>query len=108
MIARIWHGRTTGAQADAYLALLQRVAIPGYQGTQGNRAVYILRRLDGDVTHFLTLTHWDSLEAIQAFAGPDISKAKYYPEDRAFLLEFEPTVQHYEIYEAPVNTLDRA
>jgi hypothetical protein len=57
--------------------------------------------LDGDIAHFLTLTHWDSLEAIKAFAGEDISKAKYYPQDRDFLLEFEPTVGHYELYAAP-------
>ena len=101
MIARIWHGRTTTAQADAYLELLQRVAVPGYHSTPGNRAVFILRRLDGDIAHFLTLTHWDSLEAIKAFAGEDISKAKYYPQDRDFLLEFEPTVEHYELYAAP-------
>jgi heme-degrading monooxygenase HmoA len=104
MIARIWHGRTTAAQADAYLDLLQKVAVPGYQSAPGNRAVYILRRLDGEVAHFLTLTYWDSLEAIQAFAGEDISKAKYYPEDRDFLLEFEPTVEHYELYSAPDST----
>jgi heme-degrading monooxygenase HmoA len=108
MIARIWHGRTTAAQADAYLDLLQKVAIPGYQSTRGNRAVYILRRLDGEVAHFLTLTYWDSLEAIQAFAGEDISKAKYYPEDQHFLLEFEPTVEHYELYSAPDSTGKRA
>jgi hypothetical protein len=42
-----------------------------------------------------------SLEAIRAFAGEDISRAKYYPQDRDFLLEFEPTVEHYELYAAP-------
>jgi hypothetical protein len=57
--------------------------------------------LDGDVAHFLTLTYWDSLEAIQAFAGEDVSRAKYYSEDRDFLLEFEPTVEHYELYVTP-------
>ena len=56
---------------------------------------------DGNEAHFLTLTHWDSLEAIEAFAGADISKAKYYREDADFLLEFEPTVEHYELYVAP-------
>ncbi|HEU0252097.1 MAG TPA: hypothetical protein VFR12_03630 [Pyrinomonadaceae bacterium] len=30
-------------------------------------------------------------------------KAKYYPEDAGFLLEFEPTVEHYELYVAPDN-----
>ena len=98
MIARIWHGRTSKEHADAYLEFLEERAIPDYEQTPGNRGVYILRRIDGDETHFLTLTHWDSLDAIEAFAGEDISKAKYYPEDRDYLLEFEPTVEHYELF----------
>jgi len=54
--------------------------------TIGTALVFGLRRLDGEVAHFLTLTHSDLLEAIQAFAGKDISGTKYYPEDRQFLL----------------------
>jgi len=98
MIARIWHGRTTTAKADEYLAFLQRRALPDYRGTPGNLAAYILRRAEGDITHFLTLTHWESRQAIEAFAGDDIARAKYYAEDSGFLLEFEPTVQHHELY----------
>jgi len=98
MIARIWHGRTKAAKADEYLAFLQQRALPDYRGTPGNLAAYVLRRDEGDVTHFMTLTHWESLQAIEAFAGSDIARAKYYPEDSGFLLEFEPTVQHHELY----------
>jgi heme-degrading monooxygenase HmoA len=54
-----------------------------------------LRRDDADVTHFLTVTKWESEDAIRAFAGSDLLKAKYYPEDSEFLLEFEPYVQHF-------------
>ena len=97
MIARIWHGRTRAGDADAYLRFLHERAVPDYAGTPGNRGVWILHRVDGDEAHFLTLTHWESLEAIRAFAGDEVSKAKYYPEDDGFLLEFEPTVEHYEV-----------
>jgi hypothetical protein len=45
----------------------------------------------------LILTLWESRTAIEAFAGADIEQAKYYAEDQAFLLEFEPTVTHYEV-----------
>jgi hypothetical protein len=34
---------------------------------------------------------------IEGFAGDDAEVAKYYPEDQDFLLEFEPTVVHYEV-----------
>ena len=98
MIARIWHGITPTAKADSYLEFLQRRAVPDYRAVRGMRAVHILRRPVGDVTHFMTVTHWDSTDAIAAFAGQDIARARYYPEDDDFLLEFEPTVQHYELY----------
>jgi len=38
-----------------------------------------------------------------AFAGPDPERARYYPEDKGFLLEFEPTVTHYEVYPPPAQ-----
>ncbi len=98
MIARVWHGTTPSSKADEYLAFLQNRALTDYRGTPGNIAAFIRRRVEGDITHFTTLTHWSSLQAIEAFAGADISCAKYYPEDAAFLLEFEPSVQHSEIY----------
>ena len=65
--------------------------------TPGNRGVYVLRRDDGDVTHFLLLTFWDSLDAIRAFAGADCERARYYAEDDEFLLEREPFVSHYDV-----------
>ena len=99
MICRIWHGRTPRSKAVAYTAFLVKRALPDYRSVKGNIDVEILRWDDGDVTHFLTVTHWDSEEVIRGFAGDDLLKAKYYPEDRDFLLEFEPTVQHYEVYE---------
>lgn len=96
MIARIWHGRTALEKADAYLAFLEARALPDYRSIAGNRGAYVLRRLEGGVAHFLTLSLWDSMAAIEAFAGKDVLKAKYYPEDRDFLLEFESEVRHYD------------
>jgi heme-degrading monooxygenase HmoA len=88
------------ARADDYHAFLRRVALPGYAGTPGNRGAIVLRRADGDVAHFLLTSFWDSPDAIRAFAGDDIERARYYPEDDDFLLEKEPTVTHYEVLEA--------
>jgi len=98
MIARIWHGVTPASKADAYLNLLYRTGVPDYRGVQGNQGVYILRRMEGDKAHFLTLTFWDSLDSVRGFAGDDFEKAKYYQEDREYLLEFEPNVTHYEVF----------
>ena len=97
MIARLWHGITLGTAADDYLTFLREHAANDYRATPGNLAVQILYRKEGRLAHFMVLTHWESRRAIEAFAGADIAKAKYYPEDAGFLLEYEPTVQHYEI-----------
>jgi hypothetical protein len=44
----------------------------------GNKGANALRRIEGDAAHFLMITFWESEEAIHAFAGDDISVAKYY------------------------------
>ena len=97
MIGRTWHGAVPVSKADAYHDYLNKTGIPEYKATPGNRGVFMLRRVDGDVAHFLLLTLWDSIESIKAFAGEDYEKAKYYPEDEDFLLELEPNVTHYEV-----------
>jgi heme-degrading monooxygenase HmoA len=72
-----------------------------YQKTEGNRGVYVLQRVDGDRAHFLLLTLWESEDAIKRFAGSEMEKAKYYPEDEKFLLELEPKATHYEVLVKP-------
>jgi len=99
MITRIWHGATPVAVGDEYLRLMQTVAIPDYRSIPGNEGAYALRRIDGGVAHFLMLTFWESEDAIRAFAGNDISKAKYYDFDPKFLLELEPLCFHFETFD---------
>jgi heme-degrading monooxygenase HmoA len=99
MVTRIWHGATPASKSDEYLNLMRAVAIPDYRSTQGNKGAYALRRMEGDTTHFLMVTFWESEEAIRAFAGDDISVAKYYDFDKDFLLELEACSTHYEMYD---------
>ena len=95
MICRIWHGRTPRHKADAYASFLEQRAIPDYRSVAGNLSVQVLRRDAGDVSHFLTVTLWESEQAIRGFAGDELLVAKYYPEDAEYLLEFEREVQHF-------------
>ena len=97
MIVRMWHGRVPTLKAVAYREFLNLRAIPEYQSVPGNLSVHILERREGEVTHFITLTFWKDLRSIEGFAGADIEVAKYYPEDKDYLLEFEPKVVHYEV-----------
>jgi heme-degrading monooxygenase HmoA len=56
----------------------------------------MLRRDDGDRAEFVTLSMWDSVDAIKAFAGEDIEAAVLYPEDERYLVG-ESRVTHYEV-----------
>jgi len=97
MIARTWHGRVLTAKADEYYAFLKRTGLADYAATPGNLGVLTLRRTEGDETHFVLMTFWDSIAAIKRFAGEDYTRARYYTEDDDFLLEQEPFVVHYDV-----------
>ena len=101
MIARIWHGETAAAKSEEYLGYLNETGVPDYRATRGNRGVYVLRRIEGDRAHFLTLSFWDSIDDVKRFAGPDPERAKYYAADEEYLLGFEPEVGHYEVVVEP-------
>ena len=101
MIARTWHGRVPADRADAYAEYVRRTGLADLAATPGNRGAYLLRRADGDVAHFVVASLWDSLDAVRAFAGDDPQRARYYPEDDAYLLEREPFVTHYEVLGGP-------
>ncbi len=51
-----------------------------------------------DICHFYTITEWKDIESIINFAGNDYEKARYYPEDKEYLIELEEPVNHYETY----------
>jgi heme-degrading monooxygenase HmoA len=98
MIARIWHGKTSIANFERYTEFLKQVAIPDYEKTVGFKKLSFLRNIKGDEGHFTLITYWENIELIKNFAGDDFEKAKYYPEDDNFLLEFEEHVEHFEVF----------
>jgi heme-degrading monooxygenase HmoA len=97
MIARIWRGAVRARDAAAYASYIQQTGIEAYKATPGNRGAWMLWRPDGEQAEVITLSFWESREAIQGFAGPDIGKAVFYPEDDRFLVERDLTVHHYEV-----------
>jgi heme-degrading monooxygenase HmoA len=97
MIMRIWHGVTLAEKADAYLEYLQATGVKEYRAIPGNLSVQVVRRISEGRAEFLTITLWDSWEAIRRFAGADVDTPVYYPEEDAYLLEREAKVVHYEL-----------
>ncbi len=98
MIARIWKGRTKANHLNAYEDFMKERAIPDYTKTPGFVKLLFLKRNDTQFAYFELITFWENLEVIKNFAGEDFEKAKYYPEDDRYLLEFPEKVVHYEIF----------
>lgn len=98
MIARIWHGTTTIAKANAYMEeYFHKTGLADYQTTEGNLGVLVLRQDEDEQADFLMITLWESQDAIKKFAGDDINQARYYPEDHHYFAELEPNVAHYDV-----------
>ncbi len=98
MMMRIWHGRTLGADGDHYAEFMRARAAPDYGSVDGLQKFYFLRKDEEDISHFLLLTLWDSMDSVMKFAGDVPSKAKYYLEDDELLLEKEDEVALYEVF----------
>jgi heme-degrading monooxygenase HmoA len=101
VIGRVWHGWTTPENADAYDALLRSEVLPGIDRIDGFRGAHMLRRDAGDEVEFMTLTVFDSLEAVRDFAGEDFEVAVVPPEARELLAHFDERSEHYEIRATP-------
>jgi heme-degrading monooxygenase HmoA len=102
MVARLWHGWTTAANADAYERLLREEIFPGIaaKGVAGYRGIQLLRRpLDADEVEFATIMWFDSLEAVRQFAGDDYERAHVPDKARAVLSRFDERSLHYEVRE---------
>jgi len=97
MIARTWRGAVRTADATAYAAYIDETGMKAYAATPGNQGAYMLTREVGELTEFTTLSFWDSVDAIRAFAGEDYQTAVFYPEDDRYLVERDATCTHYEV-----------
>ena len=104
-IARLWEGSTRASDADRYLEYLRRTGLSDYQRTPGNQGVLVLRRVEGERADFLLVSVWDSEAAIRSFAGEPIERARFYPEDEAFLVRREETVRHFQLIHPPALRL---
>lgn len=101
MIARTWRGWVRTEDRDTYVAYVEETGMAEYRRTPGNRGAHLLTRdLDDGRTEIFTFSLWDSREVISGFAGEDISRAVFYPEDDRYLVDRERTVTHYEVHAA--------
>lgn len=96
MIMRVWHGYTTAANAEAYEHLLRSKILPGIHRIPGYRGAWLLRQNNDGEVEFITITSWDSWEAIEQFAGEGHTTAVVPEEARKLLARFDAHSEHYE------------
>jgi len=101
MNARVWHGYTTPAHADAYEAMLKPELLPGVSKVPGYRGSYLLRRALGSEVEFMTVMLWESIDAIKAVAGEDYETAVIPEARRQHLSRYDAKSAHYQV--ASVN-----
>ena len=103
MILRRWRGAVRAHDAERYLAYVSETGVADYRGTPGNLGVLMLSRPVGDLVEVVTLSLWDSMDAVRAFAGEDPEQARYYPEDDQYLVEKDDRVEHHEVDELDLD-----
>ncbi len=101
MIARIWRGWTTPANADAYQHLLCTEVVPAIEARciAGFLQIDILRRNDGEEVEFTTIMAFDTIAAIERFIGPDATLAHVPDAARALLARFDARAAHHQLLE---------
>ncbi len=100
MIARIWRGRVPESKSDEYAEYIKETGVADIKRVKGNKGVFLLRRNEAIFSCFMVLSLWDSFDSIRKFAGDEVDKAQYYPQDNDFLIEKDQKVFHYEIVES--------
>jgi heme-degrading monooxygenase HmoA len=101
VIGRVWRGWTTSDNAARYERVLRTRVLPEIERLPGSGGAFVLRREVAGEIEFLTLTLFDSMDAVRRFAGDDVEAAVVAPEAREFLAHFDERVIHYEIVLEP-------
>ena len=96
MIARLWHGYTKPEDAPTYHEMLLKTILPGIHRIAGYKGSYVLRKDGPDEVEFITLTFWESLDAIREFAGPDYEHSVILPEAARLLTRHDEYSTHYD------------
>jgi heme-degrading monooxygenase HmoA len=93
----MWRGTVRTEDSGRYCAYIQETGISHYKSTSGNLGAWLLTNPIGELTEVVTLSFWESEAAIRAFAGDDISVARFYPEDEQYLVDWGNEVHHYQV-----------
>jgi heme-degrading monooxygenase HmoA len=92
----MWRGWTTSDNADTYERFLMEELFPSMRQISGFDGAVVLRRVEGDEVGFVTLTRFESLDSIRAFAGDDYAAPVLEPRALELLSRWEEHAAHYD------------
>jgi heme-degrading monooxygenase HmoA len=95
VIARTWRGAVRAADAEPYAAYIRETGLAAYAATPGNLGAWLMYRIEGDRAEVQTVSLWTSMDAIHGFAGDDVERAVFYPEDDRYLVDRDLTAHHW-------------
>ncbi|WP_224760611.1 hypothetical protein [Salinibacterium sp. ZJ450] len=97
-VMRSWTGWIKPEDRQAYTEYIEGTGMSEYRETPGNLgALMLFRDMPDGRCEVRTLSFWRSRDDIVAFAGDDIGRAVFYPEDDRFLIDRETTAEHFDI-----------
>lgn len=97
MIARLWSARATTPQSTLYLEHFWQSVVPSLRKFDGYLSASVLVRPYRDSVEILVVTIWQSLRAIDSFAGSDRDTAVVASDAAALLTDYDRRVRHYEV-----------
>jgi len=100
-IARIWHGRVPAAKADEYARYNYEAGIRPLE--EKALGVQSLREDRDGEAEFITISYWESVEAMARFTGSDPRKIHHLERDPEFLIELPQSVQILQIITSSGN-----
>ena len=101
MIARMWRAQSTTEKAQDYIRHATRRVFPALGAIEGHQGAYLLRHSLGDTVELVVLTLWESMDAVQKFAGVEPNRAVVEPEALPALTSFDDFVTHFDVIHRP-------
>ena len=96
-LARVWRARVRPGQVRAYKKYISATGLADYRKTDGNAGAWILTAPGEEYDDVMTVSFWDSREAIIRYSGEPMNRAQYYPEDEKYLLSHPEHVEHFDV-----------
>jgi quinol monooxygenase YgiN len=84
MIVRVFRARIHEGKEDDFQRFVLETGVPMTKAAEGCTHVTVGKSQSGQ-SEFVVISHWDSVEALQTFAGPNWQEAVVLPEEEHML-----------------------